>query len=525
MNPVKSLLRTMARWSIATQLYAGFGAVLGLMALLGGLSLVALHRVDVQAESLADKWMRSVGHLSEMRLAMNEARDFEIKHSRATDRSYQSEYEEKIANALKQVADQEAAALKLLTTPAEREMGGKLESTWQAYLKFSGQVLALGRDKKQQDAADISDGAASMSIDEALGALNALNRYSFEQGEVAGKATAAIYTEARWGVLGLMLVALAFVLGMALAITRRLIRQLGGEPVEAMAVASAVASGDLTTRIVLRPGDTSSLMARLQTMQEGLVKAVTQVRQGSERVATASLQIADGNLDLSGRTEQQASALQQTTATMEELGSTVRSNADSARQAEQLARGASTVAVQGGERVGEVVQTMKGINDSSRKIADIISVIDGIAFQTNILALNAAVEAARAGEQGRGFAVVASEVRSLAQRSATAAREIKDLINASVQRVEQGSAQVDQAGQTMQEIVSAINRVTGIVAEISTASAEQSSGVGQVCQAVSQMDQATQQNAALVEQSAAAAESLKLEAQQLVQAVAVFRVS
>jgi methyl-accepting chemotaxis protein len=238
-------------------------------------------------------------------------------------------------------------------------------------------------------------------------------------------------------------------------------------------------------------------------------------------VATASAQIAQGNNDLSARTEQQASALEQTAASMEELSSTVRQNADNARQGNQLAQNASTVAVRGGEVVGQVVDTMKGINDASRKIADIIGVIDGIAFQTNILALNAAVEAARAGEQGRGFAVVASEVRSLAGRSAEAAKEIKGLISDSVQRVEQGTVLVDQAGTTMAEVVAAIRRVTDIMGEISAASTEQSQGVAQVGEAVTQMDQATQQNAALVEESAAAAESLKAQAQQLVQAVAV----
>jgi methyl-accepting chemotaxis protein len=242
-------------------------------------------------------------------------------------------------------------------------------------------------------------------------------------------------------------------------------------------------------------------------------------------VATASAQIAQGNQDLSQRTEQQAAALQQTAASMEQLGSTVKLNADNARQANQLALSASGVAVQGGEVVNQVVATMKGIQDSSRRIADIIGVIDGIAFQTNILALNAAVEAARAGEQGRGFAVVATEVRSLAQRSATAAREIKTLISASVERVEQGTAQVDLAGAKMAEIVGSVQRVTDIMAEISAASAEQSSGVNQVGQAVTQMDQTTQQNAALVEEGTAAAESLKGQAQQLVQAVAVFRLA
>ena len=322
---------------------------------------------------------------------------------------------------------------------------------------------------------------------------------------------------------GLGLLALTGVLGWAL--TRSVFRQLGAEPSEAAAAVNSVAQGDLTVRISLSPGDTDSLMAGLARMRDSLVKVVSDVRDNSESVATASAQIAQGNQDLSGRTEQQASALQQTAATMEQLGTTVRHNTDSAKQANQLAQSASAVAARGGEVVGQVVSTMQGINDSSRKISDIISVIDGIAFQTNILALNAAVEAARAGEQGRGFAVVASEVRSLAQRSAEAAKEIKSLIGRSVEQVEQGTSLVDQAGQTMDEIVNSIKRVSDIVGEISSASVEQSSGVEQVGLAVSQMDQATQQNAALVEESAAAAESLKGQAQQLVQAVAVFKVS
>jgi methyl-accepting chemotaxis protein len=293
---------------------------------------------------------------------------------------------------------------------------------------------------------------------------------------------------------------------------------------QAVAVAQRVAAGDLSSRIEATSADeTGRLLAALKVMNDSLVRIVGTVRSSSDSIATGSAQIASGNADLSQRTEEQASALQQTAASMDQLGSTVRANADNARQANQLALNASTVAVQGGEVVGQVVVTMKGINDSSRKIADIISVIDGIAFQTNILALNAAVEAARAGEQGRGFAVVASEVRSLAQRSAEAAKEIKGLITASVERVEQGTALVDRAGSTMTEVVNSIKRVTDIVGEISVASAEQSSGVSQVGDAVTQMDQVTQQNAALVEQSAAAADSLKQQAQQLVAAVAVFQ--
>jgi methyl-accepting chemotaxis protein len=293
---------------------------------------------------------------------------------------------------------------------------------------------------------------------------------------------------------------------------------------QAVDIAHQVAGGDLTQRIdSTGNSETAKLLEALKNMQNGLVQVVHSVRSGSEGVATASAEIAHGNNDLSMRTEKQASFLQETAASMEELSSTVNQNADSARQANQLAMSASTVAVHGGEVVGRVVETMKGINDASRKIADIIGVINGIAFQTNILALNAAVEAARAGEQGRGFAVVASEVRSLAQRSATAAKEIKDLIDASVARVDQGSKLVDEAGSTMGEVVNAIRRVTDIMGEINAASSEQSTGVQQVSQAVTQMDQGTQQNAALVEQMAAAASSLQHLAEEQVRAVSVFR--
>ena len=289
-------------------------------------------------------------------------------------------------------------------------------------------------------------------------------------------------------------------------------------------VAQAVAEGDLSGRVAVQgSNEAAQLLGALARMSERLREIVQSVRHNSDGVATASAEIASGNLDLSQRTERQASALQETAASMEQLGSTVRASADNARQANQLALSASTVALQGGDVVGQVVATMKGINDSSRRIADITGVIDGIAFQTNILALNAAVEAARAGEQGRGFAVVASEVRSLAQRSAEAAKEIKGLISASVERVEQGSELADRAGSTMSEVVRSIQRVTDIMGEISAASSQQSAGVGQVSSAVGQIDQATQQNAALVEESAAAAESLKQQAERLVAAVAVFK--
>jgi methyl-accepting chemotaxis protein len=346
---------------------------------------------------------------------------------------------------------------------------------------------------------------------------------AFAEASIAAfESTSKTTTRVQWILLGLGAVGLA---GFGARIRRAVWSAVGGEPAFAAAMARSVAQGDLSVHVETAAADRGSIMAAMGQMSEALAGIVTQVRSSCDSIATGSSQIAQGNADLSARTEQQAAALERTAASMEELSATVKHAADNARQANLLALEASSVAVKGGEVVGQVVDTMKGINDSSKKIADIIGVIDGIAFQTNILALNAAVEAARAGEQGRGFAVVASEVRSLAGRSAEAAKEIKHLIAVSVERVEQGTALVDQAGATMAEVVGSIKRVAETMREVSVASAEQSAGVTQVGEAVSQMDQATQQNAALVEQSAAAAESLRGQAQRLVQAVAVFKLA
>ncbi|MBN8487304.1 MAG: MCP four helix bundle domain-containing protein [Burkholderiales bacterium] len=348
--------------------------------------------------------------------------------------------------------------------------------------------------------------------------------YGAQRGDQDTEQAQDSYATARMILLSALLVAIATAVGLGLFIPRKLMRALGAEPDQLGRAAQRIAEGDLGPIQGAANAPAGSVLASMAAMRQSLATIVSQVRSGSDSVATASSQIAQGNQDLSGRTEQQASALQQTASSMEQLGSTVRQNADSAQQANQLARAAAGVAQQGGSVVGEVVTTMQNISESSRKIGDIIGVIDGIAFQTNILALNAAVEAARAGEQGRGFAVVAGEVRSLAQRSAEAAKEIKGLITRNVEQVEQGTTLVGQAGQTMEQIVGSIQRVSDIVSEISSASAEQSSGIQQVGDAVGLMDQATQQNAALVEESAAAAESLKKQAQQLVEAVSVFKV-
>ena len=312
----------------------------------------------------------------------------------------------------------------------------------------------------------------------------------------------------------------------AILIGYLLVRAIVGPLNKAIEAANRVASGDLTGEIeVDSTNELGRLLQALKSMNDSLLDLVGKVQNSNESISTASREIASGNLDLSQRTEEQASSLEETASSLEELTSTVRQNAENARQANQLAVGASEVAYKGGTVVGQVVQTMSSINDSSKKIVEIISVIDGIAFQTNILALNAAVEAARAGEQGRGFAVVATEVRTLAQRSAAAAKEIKGLINDSVAKVDEGTKLVDEAGVTMEEIVTAVKRVTDIMSEISAASQEQSSGIEQINQAVTQMDEATQQNAALVEEASAAAESMKEQAHVLTQVVSRFRLS
>jgi len=332
-----------------------------------------------------------------------------------------------------------------------------------------------------------------------------------------------LYDASRTLMIGLTALAVILSVASALVITRSVLKQLGGEPAAAAEAANRVATGDLTVRVVSQAGDQTSLMYAMKTMRESLVGIVGQVHHSTGAIATAANQIASGNLDLSSRTEEQAASLEQTAASMEELTATVRRNSEHARQANVLATSASGVSERAGSVVSEVVQTMGTIHEASQKIVEIISVIDGIAFQTNILALNAAVEAARAGEQGRGFAVVASEVRSLAQRSATAAKEIKALIGGSVEQVALGNKLVQEAGTTMSEVMDSVKGVTQIMVEIMSASEEQATGIEQINQALTQMDQVTQQNAALVEEAAAAAESMREQTAALVDAVGVFK--
>ncbi len=409
----------------------------------------------------------------------------------------------------------------------------RLDAMRARHQEFSSVVLEL-----QQQRREVGDGKGKRSFEGFVADFSkgrdkaAMDAFRALQAEFA-KAESDLLTQRRKDADGLRTttllvegagtaVALLVALVLGLWVTRSITRPVA----DAVRLAQAVAAGDLSTRIDVRSQDEiGQLLQSLQAMNASLARVVTQVREGSEGVSTASAQIAQGNQDLSARTEQQASAIEETSATMEQLGSTVRQNADHAQRANELAVQASGVAARGGAVVGEVVGTIREISDSSRKISEIINVIDSIAFQTNILALNAAVEAARAGEQGRGFAVVASEVRTLAQRSADAAKEIKALINDSVERVARGTELADRAGSTISEVVSSVERVTQLMSEISRASQQQSEGVGQVGEAVVDMDKVTQQNAALVEEMAAAAGSLSTQAQALVRSVSVFRIS
>ncbi len=418
-----------------------------------------------------------------------------------------------------------AKARPLFYSPEGQAQFDKLESSiteWapaaDAYFAAASGKAMLAADPELAKL-DLATKQANKRVDDQLTTLTKLKE---ENGAHAAKEGTELFKFVSL-VMGVLTV-LSAICGVTVGviITRGITRSLGGEPADVANVANAVATGNLTTHIDTSRAAPGSVVFAMEHMQQSLRRVVSQVRASSDSIATGSSQIATGNADLSQRTEEQASNLQQTAASMEQLTATVKTNADTARQAEQLAGSATAAAGEGGMVVGQVVRTMEGITASSKKSADIIGVIDSIAFQTNILALNAAVEAARAGEQGRGFAVVAGEVRTLAQRSASAAKEIKGLITESVEKVEAGSHQVGAAGRAMDDIVVQVKRVSDLIGEIGSATHEQTQGISQIGDAVSQLDQVTQQNAALVEESAAAAESLNQQAARLVEAVSIF---
>ena len=512
------------QWKISRILYAGFG-LLVLVYLLSSIVNAAMMRsmqgglVQIEQENnvqigLANDMLKAISGVNlSVRKVMMLVADDEIAAEVKV-------YQEGMAD-YRRVRERLAAAV---TAHADNPVWKPVEDAYARVAPLLDRLYQAVQAHQDTEAMKVL-AEAGPAIDAWQQAIEASQKRLNQANHAAFEDSSRMYGTALWLLAGVTTASTALALLISVGIVRLLVAQLGGEPREAAEVALRIGAGDLTRDIEVRAGDQTSLMAAMQRMQNELVQVVGAVRQGSERVAMASAEIAHGNHDLSARTEQQASALEETAASMEQMNAAVGHNAAHAREASELAANASHVARQGGEVVHQVVGTMREINAASNKITGIIGVIDGIAFQTNILALNAAVEAARAGEQGRGFAVVASEVRSLAGRSAEAAKQIKELLSDSVQRAEQGSQLADRAGAIMSEVVDAIGRVTDIVAGISSASGEQSDGVSQVSEAVAQMDRNTQQNAALVEQMAAAASSLQGQARELVSTVERFRLA
>jgi methyl-accepting chemotaxis protein len=502
----------MKNWKIGVRLAVAFGVVTTLAGVIGLLAFMALSLVDSKWNDMSTVSMqkREIAAQSEARLgqAVQAFKNYVLRGQR---------YDKAFSTDLDEIGAAVAAYRKHPHGPQESAALDEIGTGITAYRSAMQKMVAMRQQGASVEAIDQSVSGADKAISKAI---QDLTRISLGESSAAGASVEATVRQANRTILSITLAVVLSSILSAWLVTRSIV-----VPVRhAVQVAQTVAGGDLTSAIEVHATDeTGRLLEALRTMQSSLVGIVGEVRGGTDTIAAASRQIASGNQDLSSRTEEQASSLEQTAASMEELTSTVKQNADNARQANQLAVSASEVAVRGGSVVNQVVDTMSAINTSSKKIVDIIAVIDGIAFQTNILALNAAVEAARAGEQGRGFAVVASEVRSLAQRSAAAAKEIKTLIDDSVNKVGAGSAQVAEAGRTMEEIVASVRRVTDIMGEISAASQEQTSGIDQINQAITQMDQVTQQNAALVEEAAAAASSLQNQAGSLVETVSVFR--
>ncbi len=519
---------TLSKLKVGTRLTLGFALVLVLLMIVTALGISRMAQIQDRLEEVVNIKNIETRMLLDMRATLNDRTVSFRTLTLLTDVSDMEPEIERIKGQGRKYAESEGHLAKMFasdsgTLAPEKRLLAQLKESETAGLPLIAKATELFLANKPEDATKVL--IKELRPIQKLWSAALEELIALEDGMDAASATdaRASFATARTLMLGLGGFALLAGLIAAYLITSGLLKKLGGEPDYAATIAARIASGDLASTIDTAPNDQTSLLMEMKAMRNSLVNIVGQVRLGTDTMATASSEIAAGNHDLSARTEQQASSLEKTASSMEQLTATVKQNADNAHEANQLAMSASDVARKGGVVVAQVVDTMGSINESARKIVDIISVIDGIAFQTNILALNAAVEAARAGEQGRGFAVVAAEVRSLAQRSAAAAKEIKTLIGNSVEKVDIGSKLVIQAGVTMDEVVASVKRVTDIMSEITSASVEQSAGIEQVNNAIIEMDSVTQQNAALVEQAAAAAKSLQDQAAELAMVVSVFK--
>jgi len=505
---------------ISAKLFVGFGLLLLLTIFLGVFSITMLAKVNQNAYDLGTNWMPSVNAAMGIKERVSRIRSQEAQLVSAENPEEVEKYVSRTKEAIAGLKENETAYARLVADPEEKKQFDEYSKSMAEYLQISDKIAALAREGNSKDAMALMRGDSSKLNTKVRALVDKMVDTNVQGGIHAYQKGTESYESSRTLIIGVL--AISIFLGMVLAYV---IARIVSRPLQdAVKVAQTVAAGDLTSDIQSNTTDeTGLLLQALKEMNHSLLQVVTEVRQGTDEIAAATKEIAEGNMDLSNRTENQASSLEETASSMEEITSTIKHNSDNARQANQLSHSASAVAQKGGDVVSQVVDTMGSINESSKKIVDIIAVIDGIAFQTNILALNAAVEAARAGEQGRGFAVVASEVRNLAQRSASAAKEIKELINDSVDKVGQGTRLVDQAGETMKEVVDSVKRVSDIISEITAAGTEQSAGIEQINVAVTQMDQMTQQNAALVEEAAAAAGALQNQAENLSRIVSVFK--
>ena len=511
----------MSQLKISTRLACSFGLIIALLAMVAFVSVTRIRNINASTEKILNdryvKVMLSNTIQSEVNI---QARLLSIAIIGANDADEVSSSVAKIQASIKKNAELLARLKTLINTPKGQELFQAVMTSRESYARTRDANIKLLQEGKSETAGIFLLTQLRYPQEKFLTALTAMA--SFQESLMAAEGKQALADGRMAIILTLSLSVAATLIAIVLAI--RISRSISRPIAEAVTVAQRVAAGDLSVSIDARGNDETGLLLRaLKDMNDNLQGIVARVRHGTDAIAHGSREIASGNMDLSSRTEQQASSLEETASSMEELTSTVKQNGENARQANQMAQSASSVASKGGQVVAEVITTMDSINASSKKIVDIISVIDGIAFQTNILALNAAVEAARAGEQGRGFAVVATEVRNLAHRSAAAAKEIKILIDDSVHQVGLGSTLVNQAGSTMEEIVSSVRRVTDIMAEITSASSEQVAGIEQINQAITEMDAVTQQNAALVEEAAAASEALQDQASSLAEAVSVFK--